>query len=183
MKITISQERSTPVIISTESINPEKSEEAFPRYNNVFFGPQQWFGTALYNGFNDFITKNQSKLNELATKIKKYCDRKGWDILTESSSGGLGTTFWTWLQKDTSKKRREKAASETWKTINGVDICFLEFDEYVDKRDKDGNYIGQEHVHYIDGHVLLKKSHGNKMFSKKIISNIKLRSEKKRERD
>ena len=87
----------------------------------------------------------------------------------------------TFIGKDTSDYNRPRAKTETWKVINGVPLMFLEFDEYRTYYDSNG-YPHQYHVHYICAHVYLKKPGAKRIFSKQVISKVKLRSDNARSR-
>jgi len=178
MKLTISQEGMNPITIRTAPgvVNATKSEEGVPRYNNVFFGIQNSFGTGSYATIDDFLTKNRDRIKKWTDALKKYCDRKQWELLDEHSSSGMHTTLWTYLNKETTAQTRAKALTETWKKANGVPLCFLEFCR--DIKDKDGKVIG--HRTTVDAHIFCCKPGASRFFTKKVISNITLAAERSR---
>ena len=152
-----------------------KSEEAFPRVNSLL----SITGTKMYNSVAD-IAKDP-KVIETCGRVKDYCASKGWEIIKEKDSNQLKTIWTTFIGKDTSDYNRPRAKTETWKVINDVPVCFLEFDEYRTAYDANG-YPYQYHVHYICAHVFLKKPGANRIFSKQIISKVKLKSDNQRSR-
>ena len=152
-----------------------KSEEAFPRVNSLL----SITGTKMYNSVAD-IAKDP-KVIETCGRVKAYCASKGWEIVKEKDSNQLKTIWTTFIGKDTSDYNRPRAKTETWKVINDVPVCFLEFDEYRTTYDANG-YPYQYHVHYICAHVFLKKPGAKRIFSKQIISKVKLKSDNQRTR-
>ena len=152
-----------------------RSEEAFPRVNSLL----SITGTKMYNSVAD-IAKDP-KVIETCGRVKDYCASKGWEIVKEKDSNQLKTIWTTFIGKDTSDYNRPRAKTETWKVINDVPVCFLEFDEYRTTYDANG-YPYQYHVHYICAHVFLKKPGANRIFSKQIISKVKLKSDNARSR-
>ena len=175
MKLTISQEGMNPITIRTApgAVNATKSEEGVPRYNNVFFGIQNTFGTASYATIDDFLNNNREKIKKWTDALKQYCDRKNWELLDQHTASGLHTTFWTWLNKDTTAKVRAKAVTETWRNVNGVPIVFLEFNRGI------SNGVGA--IYVVDAHIFCRKKDGSdKFFTKKVISNLTLAAERTR---
>ena len=152
-----------------------RSEEAFPRVNSLL----SITGTKMYNSVAD-IAKDP-KVIETCGRVKAYCASKGWEIVKEKDSDQLKTIWTTFIGKDTSDYNRPRAKTETWKVINDVPVCFLEFDEYRTTYDSNG-YPYQYHVHYICAHVFLKKPGAKRIFSKQIISKVKLKSDNQRTR-
>ena len=152
-----------------------RSEEAFPRVNSLL----SITGTKMYNSVAD-IAKDP-KVIETCGRVKAYCASKGWEIVKEKDSDQLKTIWTTFIGKDTSDYNRPRAKTETWKVINDVPVCFLEFDEYRTTYDANG-YPYQYHVHYICAHVFLKKPGAKRIFSKQIISKVKLKSDNQRTR-
>lgn len=162
------------VFADFEDGNPSQSVESverFPRVNSLL----SIVGTKMYKGVDD-IAKDP-KVQETCNRIKEYCAAKGWEIVKEQDSDQLKTLWTTFIGKDTSDYNRPRAKTETWKVINGVPLMFLEFDEYR----SDGNG-GTYHVHYICAHVYLKKPDAKRIFSKQVISKVKLRSDNERSR-
>ena len=155
--------------------NPSQSVEGFPRVNSLL----SIMGTKMYKGVDD-IAKDP-KVQETCNRIKEYCAAKGWEIVKEQDSDQLKTLWTTFIGKDTSDYNRPRAKTETWKVINGVPLMFLEFDEYRTYYDSNG-YPHQYHVHYICAHVYLKKPGAKRIFSKQVISKVKLRSDNERSR-
>ena len=121
------------------------------------------------------------KVIETCGRVKAYCANKGWEIVKEKDSDQLKTIWTTFIGKDTSDYNRPRAKTETWKVINNVPVCFLEYDEYRTTYDGNGNSY-QYHVHYICAHVFLKKPGAKRIFSKQIISKVKLKSDNQRTR-
>ena len=157
-----------------ESADPARSEEGFPRYNSIL----SLTGTKMVSGVNHF--KTDEKFKDVCKRIKEYCAAKNWEIVKEADSTQLKTLWTTIIGKDTSDYRRPSAKSETWITVEGVPVCFLEFDEYRNQYDANGNYMGQYHVHYISAHVFLKKPGANRIFSKCVITKAKMGTDKGR---
>ena len=176
MKITISQEGCNPITITAPNNAVVRSEESVPRYNNVFFGIQNHFGTGTYATIDDFLNNNRERIKKWTDALKEYCKKKNWELLDEHTSSGMHTTLWTYLNKETTAKKRMKAATETWKTVNGVPMVFLEFIREV--FDKDGKVIGHKTV--CDVHIFCRHAGASRFFTKKVISNITLASEKAR---
>lgn len=159
-----------------ESADPSRSEEAFPRVNSLI----SLLGTKMYTSLNAIC--NEPKVKETCDKIKEYCAKKNWELVKETESGQLKTLWTTFIGKDTSDYNRPKAKTETWKTINGVPVMFLEFDEYRTWYDSNG-YQHTSHVHYINAHVFIKKPGAKRIFSKQIITKVKLSADKSRSRE
>ena len=168
----ISQESS---FADFDGINPTKSEEGFPRVNSLL----SITGTKMYKGVDDIV--KDPKVIETCGRIKEYCSSKGWEIIKEEDSDIKKTLWTTFIGKDTSDYNRPRAKTETWKTVNGVPLMFLEFDEDRTFYSSDGFPVTYR-VHYICAHVYLRKPGAKRIFSKQVISKVKLRSDKSRKR-
>lgn len=175
MKIIIkSQESSSPIELNIED-GPERSNEAFPRYNSLI----TLFGTRMHVGVNSF--KTEPKFIEVCKKIKAYCNEHNWELVKEEDSAALKTLWTTFIQKDTSDYKRPRAKTETWITVEGVPVCFLEYDEYRNRRTVD-NQVYEKHIHYISAHVFLRKPGQKRIFTKQIITKAKLYPDRARQR-